>query len=371
MKNANIVEKSYNIGKVDMPINNLDYTYSKLKSLFGFEVEKTSIFHAASTSKIPEPRLKRTKDGRVRAKYWTVEELPQIGKIYGFLSQPKKRNIICVYTPKGGVLKTTFTHNFARILALHGIKTLIVGLDVQCNVTGLTLGSKAQDSIDDIKELEHMAKKRGVMHIVNSRRDDLNPLDAIKTTDIPTLDIVEETHELAQLSKSMVVTTKAENLFKKNVISVLDAAMEEQGIPKYDVIIFDNGPSWTPITEASLYASNIIISPVGCDVESYRSVNTNLELINQFKENADISWWDEFILIPTLYERTNISKQILKAYRKNDSNDQVIDYQISAASAGQKAAMNNLSVIEHAPKESLANEYRDVIEEIWNDRINR
>jgi len=355
----------------NMRINKVDYTYAKLKNLYGFEAEKTSIFHAASTKKIPEPNIKKTKDGRTRAKYWTVKELPEIGKVYGFLTQPKKRNIICVYTPKGGVLKTTFTHNFSRVLALHGIKTLIVGLDVQCNVTGLTLGQTLKARINDIKQLDTLDKKKGIMHVINSKKTGSDPLDAIRQTDIPTLDIIEETHELAQLSKSMVVTIKSENLFKKNLIDCLDYAMEQKGIQKYDVIIFDNGPSWTPITESSLYASNVIISPVGCDVESYRSLNTNLDIINQFKENAEISWWDQFILIPTLYERTNISKQILKTYRKSDVGDQVTDYQISVASAGQKAAIDNLSVIEHAPKDTLANEYRDVIEEVWNERINQ
>ena len=41
------------------------------------------------------------------------------------------RQVISIFTQKGGTLKTTLSHAFARILALHGIRVVVVGLDIK------------------------------------------------------------------------------------------------------------------------------------------------------------------------------------------------------------------------------------------------
>ena len=42
---------------------------------------------------------------------------------------------MAVFTTKGGVLKSTLALNIARIAALHNVRTCVVGLDIQGDIT--------------------------------------------------------------------------------------------------------------------------------------------------------------------------------------------------------------------------------------------
>src|SRR6188768_20541 len=66
------------------------------------------------------PTASRVLRGKVPVRQWSVSQLPAIGERFGFLGKPTSQKIICVYTPKGGVLKTAFSYNLARVLALNG-----------------------------------------------------------------------------------------------------------------------------------------------------------------------------------------------------------------------------------------------------------
>ena len=52
---------------------------------------------------------------------------------------------------------------------------------------------------------------------------------------------------------------------------------------------------------------------MGCDIGTYRAVNQNIELINDFKNDMELSW-KNFIIIPTLLENTKLSLQIVSQY---------------------------------------------------------
>ena len=71
------------------------------------------------------PKAERIPRGTTQTRQWRLEQLPQIGAKYGFLKKPQQQKVICVYTAKGGALKTTLAYTLARILALNGLKTLI------------------------------------------------------------------------------------------------------------------------------------------------------------------------------------------------------------------------------------------------------
>jgi chromosome partitioning protein len=75
------------------------------------------------------PTASRVLRGKIPVRQWALPQLPAIGERFGFLSKPISQKVICIYTPKGGVLKTSLCYNMARMLALNGIKTLIAGQD--------------------------------------------------------------------------------------------------------------------------------------------------------------------------------------------------------------------------------------------------
>src|SRR5687767_9623630 len=73
------------------------------------------------------PKAERIERGRTQVRAWNARDLPSIGMRFGFLPSPQEQEVVSVYTAKGGVLKTTLAYGLARLLALHGIKTVIVG----------------------------------------------------------------------------------------------------------------------------------------------------------------------------------------------------------------------------------------------------
>ncbi|MBP9726704.1 MAG: ParA family protein [Gammaproteobacteria bacterium] len=293
------------------------------------------------------PKANRVARGSTLVRQWTLDQLPEIGARFGFLKKPNKQQIICVYTAKGGVLKTTLAYSLARILALNGLKTIVIGLDIQCSITDIALPPSEVESLDDFKN-QHL----GLYHHLF----DKVPLDKIiQRTALPTLSIIPETTDLNVLEKKLRLESRREYLFKDKLVPQLQ---------EYDVIIFDNGPSWNQLIENALTTSNSIISPIGCDIGTYQALQTNLNTLFEFQTAMKLDW-DNFFLIPTLLEKTKLSQQIYGAYL-NQYAEKVLPTPIRRGVKGQEAILLRQSAIEHDPKSPLAQDYFELTQELWN-----
>jgi chromosome partitioning protein len=297
------------------------------------------------------PTASRVLRGKIPVRQWALPQLPAIGERFGFLSKPKSQKVICIYTPKGGVLKTSLCYNMARMLALNGIKTLIAGQDFQCSITNYALVTPLVDSLDKMP-----GRMRGLYHYFNENLTDLKSI--ILPTALPTLDILPEVPELFLLDKKLRLESRREYIFVDKLMGQLK---------HYDVIIFDNSPSWNQLVENSLAASNIVISPMGCEPESFEALQTNFEIIFEFQKALKLDW-KHFLQVPTMLEKTNISQQIYGAYL-NLYGNRVIPFPIRRSVTGQDARVLKHSVIEQDPSSPLAQDYYDAIKNIW-ERIN-
>ncbi len=297
------------------------------------------------------PIASRILRGKIPVRQWTIGQLPAIGEKFGFLAKPNSQKIICIYTPKGGVLKTSFAYNLARILALNGIKTLIIGLDFQCSITNYSLTREPVDSIDKMP-----TKMFGLYHYFSEKLNDIKQI--ILKTSLPTLDILPEVPEIFALDKKLRLEPRREYVFIDKFMGQLN---------NYEVIIFDNSPSWNQLVENSLTASNVVLSPMGCEPESFEALQTNFEIIFEFQKALKLNW-EHFIQIPTLLEKTNISQQIYAAYL-NLYGNRVVPFPIRRSVTGQDARVLKHSVIEQDPSSPLAQDYYDAIRNIW-ERLN-
>lgn len=294
------------------------------------------------------PKAKRISRGKVEVRHWSIDQIPTIGAEFGFLNPPKKQIRICVYAPKGGVLKTTFGFNLARVLALNGIKTLVIGLDpIQASITNYTLPRKSIESLEELKD-----ENNGLYHYLFEKY----PIDSIiQKTSLPTLDVIEETPELSHVELKLKFATRREYFFMEKLIPTLK---------NYQVILFDNNPGWTQLVENSLTASNVILTPMGCDIESYKAIDKNLSILFRFQEEAKINW-SHFFQIPTLIEKNKLSQQIYATY-VNRYSYTLIPFPIRRSIKGQEARAFNQCVLEHEPNSELAQDYYEAITEIWN-----
>lgn len=335
-------------------MDHIEWTSTNIQKLFKLSLKnKQTLFNAEKRGEIP---LSNRKDrGKTKVRTWTTEQLPLIGEKLGFIKKPSNQKIICLYTAKGGVLKTTLAYNIARILALNGLKTLIIGLDIQCSITDICLPRVEAESLEESAE-QHL----GIYHILYEKA----PLkQVIKSTDLPTLSVIPETPDLNILEKKIRDEKRREYILKDKLIN---------NLPEYDVIVIDNSPSWNMLIENALTAAHVVISPVGCEIGTYHSLQTNLTTLSEFKDVMKLNW-EKFFLVPTLLEKTKLSQQIYGAYL-NEYGEDIIPNPIRRAVKGQEAILLRKSVIEHDSSSPLSQDYFELIISLWNkisvDNIN-
>lgn len=330
------------------------YALKQIQQIFKMDAKvksKQTIFNAEERGEIPKAIRIPRGTGKVEVRRWATDQLPAIGKRFGFLSPDLVTpEIISVFTQKGGTLKSNFTYSFARILAINGIRVLVIGLDTQGSVTNITLGQVKPESLDEFRKQKD--GWGGLYHFLYQDGVELN--DVIKKTDLPTLDIIPETGELAELERRLQGTDGREAIFKKRLIPAIDG---------YDVVIFDNSPSWNQLVKNSLFSSNTVISPIGCDLGTYEVIDTNMQTVREFQENLSIDWRN-FLMVPTLLEKTKLSQQIYGAYLSTYA-DSVMPNPIRRAVIGQEATFLRRSVLEYDPSSALANDYYDLVTSLW------
>lgn len=239
------------------------------------------------------------------------------------------------------------------MLALHGIKTLIIGLEVQGTIThNLKNTELSPESLDDI---DNMQEVLGLYEAI--KNNDIK--STILPTDLPTLSYIPESSNLNHLEQEIRNANRREYVIK----SILSSIKND-----FQVVIFDNSPSWNFLIQNSLVAATDLISPISCDLETFRSLTQNIEMINNFKKNMELEW-NNFILVPTKLERNKLSKQIETRYRSLFP-ELITTSTIRSAVKGQESSLEQSSVIEYDSKSSLAQDYYDVVRDIWS-RINQ
>lgn len=322
----------------------------KLYRLEGF-VSKQTILNAEERGEIP--KAERVARGSIKVRQWRTDQLPSIGEKFGFLKKPMTQIIESQYTPKGGVTKTTTAANKGRVWALNGIKTCIIGLDIQLSITNYGLPRPNFETLDEYEQYKKTAKKRfGLYHLFY---ENIPLSEVLIQTSLPNLYIIPETPELNLLEKKLRLEQRREYFFRDKLISQLK---------DFDAVIFDLGPGWNQLTETALTASNNICSPIGCDIETYEALETNLEMIFEFQESMRLKW-DNFLLFPTLLEKTSLSQQIYGVYLHKYAN-KIIPIPIRRSVKAQEARVLNISVIEYDPKSELAQDYYELITKQWD-----
>ncbi len=323
-----------------------NWTSADIRAIFRMDERYKSIqtlYNAEERGEIP--KAERISRGKIQVRNWKQSQLPAIGSRFGFLPSPNRQLVICKYIQKGGVLKTTTSFNEARVYALNGIKTLIIGLDFECSITDVML-PKSQ-----VMTLEQNHRSLGLYQFL-AENAPINEI--IQKTSLPTLDIIPETHDLVVLDKWLNQQKRREYIFKDRLLPLLS---------EYEVIIFDNGPSWQHLIENSITASNVLMCPLGCNLLAYNASETNLSSIFDFQQEMGIK--DQIIVMfPTLLERSGLSQQIYAQYLSK-FNSYIIPIPIRVSVKGQEALVCKQSILEYAPTSPLAQEYYELITAIW------
>lgn len=260
-------------------------------------------------------------------------------KYINYLSYIIERNgvrivkVIAIANQKGGVAKTTTTHNLGAAMAAAGKKVLLIDLDSQASLT-ISVG------------LEPLEAERTIVDVL---RKDGTPLRECVQQLSDRLHIVTSIIDLAPMEMEMLSRASREK--------ILDRALKPvRG--EYDYILIDCPPQLSILTINALSCADGVVIPVKTDYLAYRGLTQLQESIQEIQEliNPELKVLG---VIATLYDtRVADDREILALLRKEYNLLGVI----KRLAVAKKGIYDGLAAVEQAPNSELAKEYRAIAE---------
>lgn len=251
-------------------------------------------------------------------------------------------NVIAIANQKGGVAKTTTTHNLGVALAAKGKRVLLIDLDSQASLT-ISVG------------LEPLEVKRTIVDVL--RKDGIS-IDRCIERIGERLHIVTSIIDLAPMEMELLSRASREK--------ILDRALKPVR-RRYDFILVDCPPQLSILTINALSCADGVIIPVKTDYLAYRGLTQLQDSIQEIREliNPDLRVLG---VIATLYEkRVSDDNEILAALKR--------EYRllgvIKRLAVAKKGVYDGLAVVEMTPSSEISIEYNAIADQIIADSAKR
>jgi len=246
-------------------------------------------------------------------------------------------HIYAIANQKGGVGKTTTAVNLGAGLALRGKSVLLVDLDPQGNA-GTALGiakTGLENTLYDV--------------LING----MDPKEAIRPTQMPTLWVLPCTVTLAGAEVELVERPAREHLLRQAL---------ERVAPLYDVVLVDCPPSLSLLTINALVAATRVVVPIQCEFFALEGVAQLMETVRLVKQRLNPALTLHGIVL-TMYDgRTNLSPQVVEEVKKYFASKlfrSIIPRNVRLA----EAPSHSLPVFAYDPRSPGAEAYMALVDE--------
>ena len=249
---------------------------------------------------------------------------------------------IAIANQKGGVAKTTTTHNLGAALAAKGKRVLLIDLDSQASLT-ISVG------------LEPLEARRTIV-------------DILKKDGPPAAECVQHLGERLHIITSIIdlAPMEMELLSRASREKILDRALRPLR-EEYDFILVDCPPQLSILTINALSCADGVIIPVKTDYLAYRGLTQLQDSISEIREliNPEL---ETLGVIATFYEkRVADDNEILAALKR--------EYRllgvIKRLAVAKKGVYDGLAVVEQTPGSEISVEYNAIADMIIEDKYER
>lgn len=193
--------------------------------------------------------------------------------------------IIAFANQKGGVGKTTTCVNVASYMAAMGKKVLLIDMDPQGNATS-GVG------------IEKTSSTKTIYNVIDG---DAIIDEVILSTDIPNLDFIPATVDLAGAEIDLVQLPNRENIIKNRLARVRN---------KYDYIFIDCPPSLGLLTVNALTCCDSIVIPIQCEFYALEGLTQLMNTIKLVKKHLNSALDIEGVVLTMKDSRSNLITQV-------------------------------------------------------------
>jgi chromosome partitioning protein len=251
-------------------------------------------------------------------------------------------NIVSVINQKGGVGKTTTTANLGACLAMRGLRTLLIDMDPQAN---LTLGLGMSD-----QKLPH-----GLDSVL------INPDEA------PLGDMLRQVGDLPlYLAAGSVDLAACEKMLTPIIGSAyrmrraLDLLAKAQ---PFDWVLIDCPPSLGRLTEIAIIASNYLLIPTEPKFYSFAGMDTLNHMIVGMNKDLGLRVQLLGVLLTMVERNARLHRTIAEEIRQRFGN-KVFDTVIYKNLRLSEAEVDGKPIILYDPRASGARNYSALAEEV-------
>lgn len=239
--------------------------------------------------------------------------------------------VIAIANQKGGVAKTTTTHNLGVALAAKGKRVLLIDLDSQASLT-ISVG---MEPLEVEQTIVDVLKKDGV------------PISECIGQISERLHIVTSIIDLAPMEMELLSRASREKILDRALKPIQES---------YDFIIVDCPPQLSILTINALSCADGVIIPVKTDYLAYRGLTQLQDSIQEIQELINPRL-EVLGVIATFYEkRVADDNEILAALKKEYNLLGVI----KRLAVAKKGVYDGLAVVEQTPGSEISKEYNAI-----------
>jgi len=254
-------------------------------------------------------------------------------------------DIISLVNQKGGVGKTTTTHNLGYALARNedhkpAQNTLIVDLDPQMNLSD-TLG------------IDCYAQNKSIYDVLVSKELPLGRV--VRETENEHLDIIPSDFELSGAEVEFTKKINPNALLRRSITK----SMEDN----YDFILIDCPPSLGTLTLNALTASDYVIIPMQPETYALYGINLLVTTVEEVQEEINSKLSIIGVLITMHDGRLNVHKEMTEQIQKYFKGN-VMDTIIKTNTTLKEAQNNHQSIFEYDGRARGAKNYEQLAREV-------